>query len=577
MRRFLYFTLVLACAFGAAAADDYTLGPDSQRRPDVPKGTVTQHTWTSKIFPGTVRDYWVYVPAQYKSDKPAAVMIFQDGAGYVKEDGAWRTPIVFDNLIAKHEMPVTIGIFINPGVLPASSTDQQARYDRSFEYDGLGDRYARFLLEEILPEVGKQYNLSSDPNDRAISGASSGAICAFTAAWNRPDAFRRVLSFIGSYTNLRGGEIYSSLIRKTEPKPLRVFVQDGDKDLNLYAGNWYIANQDISSALEYAGYDTKNAWGNEGHNSKHGAAIFPDALRWLWRDYPKPIAKSTKGGERHFVTMILDPASDWELVGEGYKFTEGPAVDHGGNVFFTDIPNNRIHRIGPDGKVTVFKEDSGAANGLMFGPDGRLYACQNGRKRIVAFSPDGTESVIAEDVNSNDIAVNRRGEIYFSDPPGKRVWFIDAQHNKRVVHEGLEFPNGVRLSPDQSLLMVADSRSKWVWSFQVQADGSLANGQPFYRLETSDESSSSGADGMTLDTEGYLYVATRIGLQICDQPGRVTAIVGKPQNASLSNVVFGGPDLQTLYVTNGDKVYRRHVRRKGFFPWAPVKPPVPGL
>ena len=577
MRRFLFFTLVLACAFTAPAADDYTLGPDSQRRPDVPKGTVTQHSWTSKIFPGTLRDYWVYVPAQYKADKPAAVMIFQDGAGYVKEDGAWRAPVVFDNLIAKHEMPVTIGIFINPGVLPASSPDQQARYNRSFEYDGLGDRYARFLLEEILPEVGKQYNLSSDPNDRAISGASSGAICAFTAAWNRPDAFRRVLSFIGSYTNLRGGEIYASLIRKTEPKPLRVFVQDGDKDLNLYAGNWYIANQDISSALEYAGYDTKNAWGTEGHNSKHGAAIFPDSLRWLWRDYPKPIAKSTKGGERHFVTMILDPASDWELVGEGYKFTEGPAVDRDGNVFFTDIPNNRIHRIGPDGKVTIFKEDSGDANGLMFGPDGRLYACQNGRKRIVAFSPDGTESVIAEDVNSNDIAVNRRGEIYFSDPPGKRVWFIDAKHNKRVVHEGLEFPNGVRLSPDQSLLMVADSRSKWVWSFQVQPDGSLANGQPFYRLETSDESSSSGADGMTLDTEGYLYVATRIGLQICDQPGRVTAIIGKPQNASLSNVVFGGPDLQTWYVTNGDKVYRRHVRRKGFFPWAPVKPPVPGL
>lgn len=279
MRRFLFFTLVLACAFTAPAADDYTLGPDSQRRPDVPKGTVTQHSWTSKIFPGTLRDYWVYVPAQYKADKPAAVMIFQDGAGYVKEDGAWRAPVVFDNLIAKHEMPVTIGIFINPGVLPASSPDQQARYNRSFEYDGLGDRYARFLLEEILPEVGKQYNLSSDPNDRAISGASSGAICAFTAAWNRPDAFRRVLSFIGSYTNLRGGEIYASLIRKTEPKPLRVFVQDGDKDLNLYAGNWYIANQDISSALEYAGYDTKNAWGTEGHNSKHGAAIFPDSLR----------------------------------------------------------------------------------------------------------------------------------------------------------------------------------------------------------------------------------------------------------------------------------------------------------
>jgi enterochelin esterase family protein len=206
-------------------------------------------------------------------------MIFQDGAGYVAEDGRWRVPIVFDNLIHKHEMPVTIGIFINPGVLPARSDAEQARYNRSFEYDALGDRYARFLIEEILPEVGKQYNLSSDPNDRAISGLSSGGICAFTAAWNRPDAFHRVISFIGSYTNLRGGEIYASLIRKTEPKPLRVFLQDGKNDLNLYAGSWYIANQDMASALEYAGYDSTFVVGTEGHNAKHGGAILPDALR----------------------------------------------------------------------------------------------------------------------------------------------------------------------------------------------------------------------------------------------------------------------------------------------------------
>src|SRR5690348_6884901 len=460
------------------AAEDYPLGPDSERQADVPKGAVTKYAWTSKIFPGTVRDYWFYVPAQYKARTPACVMIFQDGGGYVAEDGRWRVPVVFDNLIHKHEMPITIGIFINPGVLPARAESQQARFNRSFEYDALGDRYARFLIEEILPEVGKSYSLSADPNDRAIAGSSSGGIAAFTTAWNRPDAFHRVLSFIGSFTNLRGGEIYASLIRKTEPKPLRVFLQDGKNDLNLYAGSWYIANQDVASALEYAGYESTFVIGAEGHNGKHGSAILPDALRWLWRDYPKPIAKSHSGGERHFVTTILDPDSEWEMVSQGHKFTEGPAVDRHGNVFFTDIPNNRIHEIDGSGKVTVFKEDTGEANGLMFGPDGRLYACQNGKKRIVAYAPDGTESVIAEGVNSNDIAVNPRGEIYFTDPPHKQVWFIDAKGKKRVVHEGILLPNGIRFTPDHSFLMVADTLSRWVWSFSVANDGALANGVP---------------------------------------------------------------------------------------------------
>lgn len=576
MRRGTILLFVFAALLGAQ--EEYKPGPDAQWKPGVPQGKVTQHAWTSKIYPGTVRDYWVYVPAQYRPDKPACAMVFQDGSGFVRDDGHSRVPIVFDNLIHQGEMPVTIGIFINPGVLPALAPDQQARYNRSYEYDAVNDRYARFLIEEILPEVGKSYNLSSDPNDRAIAGSSSGGIAAFNAAWSRPDAFRRVVSYVGSFTNLRGGDTFPALIRKTEPKPLRVVLQDGTKDQNIFSGNWYIANQDMASALAYAGYDVKFVVGSDGHSGRHGGSILPDALRWLWRDYPQPIAPSASpAGERHFATTILDPASDWEVVSTGHKFTEGPAVDREGNVFFSDIPNNRIHRIGPDGKVSVFKEDTGGANGLMFGPDGKLYACQNGRKRIVAYGPDGAESVIAEGVNSNDLVVNGKGQIYFSDPPGKKVWFLDAQRNKRVVHEGLEFPNGVRLSPDQSLLAVADSRSRWVWSFQVQPDGSLANGQAFYHLETADDSSATSADGMTVDNEGYLYVATRIGLQVCDQPGRVVAILRKPQNSALSNVVFGGRDLDWLYVTAGDKVFRRHVRRKGVWPWQPVKPPVPRL
>lgn len=564
---------------GSGLAQQYTIGPDSKRQAGVPEGKLTQAKWTSKIFPETVRDYWVYVPAQYDASKPAAVMVFQDGQGYINvdEERGWMTPIVLDNLIHKGDMPVTIGVFINPGVLPALNDTQQARYNRSFEYDALGDRYARFLIEEILPEVAKSYNLTDNPNLRAIAGSSSGAICAFTAAWNRPDVFRRVLSFIGSYTNLRGGQIYPSLIRKREPKPLRVFLQDGNNDLDIYSGSWWVGNQDMAAALQFAGYDAKFVKGVEAHNSIHGRAILPDALRWLWREPETPIRKPTSVGDRQWVTQVLDPDSEWEEVSSGHKFTEGPAVDKQGNVFFTDIPNNRIHKIDTAGKVTVFKENTGAANGLMFGPDGKLYACANGRKQIVAYSPDGREETIAQDVESNDLVVTAAGEIYFTDPANKKVWFIDKNHAKRVVHEGIDRPNGIMLSPDQSLLTVADSWGKWVWSFQIMPDGSLANGQPFYRLETPDLSDRSGADGMTMGRDGHLFVTSRVGLQICDQPGRVIGIIGKPQPGSLSNAVFAGPDLQTLYVTAGDKVFRRKVRMKGVLPWAPIKPPVPRL
>jgi sugar lactone lactonase YvrE/enterochelin esterase-like enzyme len=576
---FLAACLLAPCPL--AAQTDYPLTANSERQPGVPAGTVTKHTWTSTIFPGTVRDYWLYVPAQYRHGSPAAVMVFQDGASYVDEKARWRAPIVFDNLINDGGMPVTIGVFVNPGVLPAPSPEQQNRYNRSFEYDSLGDRYARFLLEELLPEVAKTYTLTTDPDLRAIGGSSSGASCAFTVAWNRPDAFRRVLSFIGSYTGLRGADAYPTLIRKSEPKPLRVFLQDGSGDLNLYSGDWWVANQEMESALKYAGYDVIFARGDQAHNNIHGSAILPDALRWLWGDWrTRPIAASAgrPGAERHFVTEILEPGRGWELVSQGHRFTEGPSVDRQGNVYFTDVPNNRIHKIDhATGQVGVFKEDTGGADGMQFGPDGRLYACEAKSKRIVAYTPDGATKVIAEDVTPNDLAVSSKGDLWFTDPSHKRVWFVGANGVKRVVHEGLEFANGLSLSPDESLMAVADSRSRWVWSFQVGADGSLLHGQPFYRLEEPADGRDPAADGVTVDADGFLYVATRIGLQVFDQPGRLTAIIDKPHGGPLANATFGGPNLDTLYVAAGAKVFRRVIRRKGVWPWQPAKPPQPRL
>ena len=268
------------------AADDYVLGPDAKVQPGVPQGTITQGVWKSrKVFPGTVRDYWIYVPAQYEASKPACVMVFQDGRGYVNKNGPTPVPVVFDNLIHKGEMPVTIGIFLNPGVIPAERPGGQPRRNRSFEYDTLSDQYARFLLEEILPFVGEKYHLTNDPDGRAICGISSGGICAWTVAWERPNQFRKVLSHVGSFTNIRGGHVYPALIRKTEPKPIRVFLQEGSNDLDNLHGNWPLANQQMAAALKYAKYDYRFVLGDGGHNRKHGGALLPESLRWLWRDY----------------------------------------------------------------------------------------------------------------------------------------------------------------------------------------------------------------------------------------------------------------------------------------------------
>jgi sugar lactone lactonase YvrE/enterochelin esterase-like enzyme len=555
----------------------YPLTADSERQPGVPTGQVTKHAWTSAVFPGTQRDYWVYVPAQYRPDAAAAVMVFQDGGGFVVDDGRWRVPVVFDNLIHRGEMPVTIGIFVNPGVLSARAADRQKRFNRSFEYDALGDRYARFLLEELLPEVGKSLNLTADPNLRAIGGASSGGICAFTVAWNRPDAFRRVLSFIGSYTGLRAGDTYPTLVRKTEPRPIRVLLQDGSRDLNIYSGNWWVGNQAMASALEYAGYDVRFVSGEGGHDNRQGSAILPDALRWLWRDWKDPVtaSKGKPGAERHYVTEILDPAQEWRVASEGHAQAASPAVDRQGDVYFTD--RRRIHRIEhATGRVGVFKEDA-TARGLMWGPDGRLYASQRDRRRIVAYAPAGNETVVADGIDADQLVVDARGGIWWSDPRHQRVGYVDAKGTRRVVHEGLELPVGLTLSPDQGLLAVTEAGGRWVWSFQVAPDGALLHGQPFYRLETLDEPGSVGPGGMTADTEGFLYVATRLGLQVFDQAGRVIAIIDVPRGAVPSGVVFGGSDLDTLYLTTGDKVLRRVLRRKGVFPWQPVRLPAPRL
>ncbi|MFD2523696.1 SMP-30/gluconolactonase/LRE family protein [Emticicia soli] len=570
-------------AFAQNPVENYPEDPASVEQAGVPKGEVLKFEFAdSKIFPGTWREYWVYIPAQYKPEKPACVYINQDGV-------QWKAPTVFDNLIHKKEMPVTIGVFVMHGRVKAANAETALdRFNRSFEYDGLGDNYARFLLEEILPEVEKQkasdgrpIRLSKNGNDRAIGGASSGAVCAFTAAWERPDAFTRVFSAIGTYVGLRGANEYPTLIRKYEPKPIRVYLQDGINDLNIYAGDWWKSNEMMERALTFAGYEVKHVWGEGAHNGKHGTAVFPDAMRWLWKDYPKPVA--TAKSQNQFLSDILIENENWELVGEGYGFTEGTATNAAGEVFYQDIPNSKTYKVGLDGKLTVLDLDAKKASGTAFSPDGKRYVVAGGAKQIISYDPTGKETVVADDQTGNDIVVAKNGNIYFTAPNGvsnpSKLYLIKPNGEKVEVDQGLKFANGLTLSPDQTQLYVTESASHWVWVYQIQADGALAHKQRYGWLHVRDVDENAWSDGLKCDKDGRIYVTTLTGIQVLDQTGRVNAILPVPKTkGQVSNVCFGGPNFDIMYITCVDKVYRRKVKVKGANTFdSPNKPAAPKL
>jgi gluconolactonase len=547
---------------------------------DNPAGEVTKHTFDqSKIFPGTTREYWVYVPKQYDPATPACVYVNQDGLQY-------NAPKVFDELIAKKEMPVTIGVFVMHGRVKAPNPDALDRFNRSYEYDGLGDNYARFLLNELLPAVeklktadGREIKLSKSGNDRCIGGQSSGAICAFTAAWERPDAFTRVFSGIGTYVGLRGGHNYSTLIRKVEPKPIRVFMEDGSNDLNIYGGDWWMANQAMQRSLAFAGYEHTHVWGEGAHNGQAATKLFPDAMRYLWKNWPEPV-KAGAGSQQ--LQEILIAGESWKLVSEGHQFTEGPSVNAQGEVFFNDVPKSKTYKIAADGKVTEFASGTKNGDGQAFGPDGKLYSVAGAASQIIAYDAEGKPTVFAEGFRGNDLVVRHDGGMYVTFPgwdgnsPSK-VMYISAKGEKKEVDTGLKFANGICMSPDQTLLYVDDMKSHWVYSYQIQADGSLAHKQKYYHLHVPDTADDSGADGMRTDRNGRLYVATRMGLQICDQAGRVNCIVPTP-NGKVSNLTFGGANFDVIYATCGDKVFSRKVKVQGANGYQPpIKPAAPRL
>lgn len=551
--------------------------PDAVAKEGIPKGTVEQMpVFESKIFANTTRDWSVYVPAQYKAGKSAALMVFQDGEGMKNPTGRWRVPIVFDNLIARGDMPPTIAVFINPGHEKSKPQEKGKHSNRSLEYDGLGDRYVRFLLEEIIPEVRKKYAISDDPEMHAIGGSSSGAICAFTAAWERTDFFRKVYSSVGSFTNLRGGNVYPSLVRKTEPKPIRVYMADTSGDVDNAFGSWPWANQLMASALKYAGYDVRFDWA-EGyaHNSDFGGAKFPEAMKWLWRKEAHTPVLDTRGDLGGDLTLLnlLIPGQSWEMVADGLGFADALCADKEGNLYFCDMKAPAVVRISAaDGtRKEICKE---SVSGLEFSPDGSLlYACQGAKNRVISIHPGtGEVKVVAEGVKPNDLAVTSDGFILITDTGAQQVTRINPQTGEvAAADKGITKPNGIALSPDGGTLAVSDYGGTHTWTFRVNAGGVLDAKMPtmpmrlpidpkgeFKFNEPPPYIQNSKGDGMAVDKAGRFYVTSDLGVQIFDPTGRPCGVLPKvDKDQPLTTCILAGPDHSTLYIAHGTKIYRR--------------------
>lgn len=560
---------------------EWTPHPDAVVKEEVPRGKVEEMTpWESKIFEGTTRKWAIYVPAQYQKEQPAALMIFQDGEGMRNVKGRWRVPVVFDNLIARGDMPPTIAVFINPGHDKSKPMKDNKASNRGFEYDSLGDRYARFLLEEIIPEVKKQYNISDDPEMRAIGGSSSGAICAFTVAWERTDAFRKVYSSVGSFTNLRGGNVYPSLVRKTEPKPIRVYMADTSGDIDNAFGSWPWSNQLMASALRYMGYDVRFDWA-EGyaHNADFGGAHFPDAMKWLWRKEKHQPVLDTKGDLGGDLTLLklLIPDQSWEVVAEGLGFADALCTDAEGNLYFCDMKAPAIYRISAaDGTRTEIAKES--VSGLEFGPDGLLYACQGSQKRVISIDlKSGEIKAVANNVAPNDLAITKDGFLFFTETGAKQVTRINLNSGEvSAADVGISRPNGIAVSNDGGTLSVSDYGGEFTWTFRINADGSLDAKMPtmpmrlaidpkgeFRFNEAPPYVTASKGDGMAVDSIGRWYVTSSLGIQIFDPTGRPCGVLPTVDPTQpLTTCILAGSDFNTLYVANGTKVFKRKLTVK---------------
>ncbi len=531
----------------------------------------------SAIYPGTENPFQVYVPAQYDPSRPACLLLKLDGMGDYEAT-------VLDHLIAAKDVPVIIGVGLVPGAVwkdAAGTSERRAlRFNRSYEFDSVNDHFPDFVLNELLPAVqkmrthdGRAVTLSRNGNDHAVTGGSTGGIGSFTLAWRRPDQFTRVYSVIGTFVSMRGGHEYPALIRKTESKPIRLFLEDGSEDAwNPLFGSWYDANLNMESALTFAGYDVAHAWGVHGHNGRPGQVIFPDVMRWLWRDYPAPVQAGTS--QNSTLQEVTRPGEGWQQMPGSFHSAAALAADLHGDVYLSDGGAKAIYRIARNAPPVVFLSKAPGLAAQAFGPDGTLFGVVPGERKVVALGSGRATRTVAEGIAGRAIAVTHDGTIYVTEPGAhsdmpSRIWRIEAGGKRRVLDEGLHSASGLAFSPDGSLFYAAEKSTQWIYSFIVGPDGSFRDKQSFDWLHTTDIPNESGAEELADDTHGNLYVATGMGIQVCDQNGRVRAILPLPTpSGRVRSICFGGERLDILYATDGTYVFARRLKVEGLAPWS---------
>jgi gluconolactonase len=574
------------------------LTEDSKVQDGVAKGTMVKSQYVAKegsVFPGTEREYQLYLPAGFDKTKPTAFMVFQDGVIY-------QAPVVFDNLIAKGDIPPLVGVFIKPGVVPAANENALPRFNRSFEYDSVTPTYSRFLIEEFLPAVEAEHGItfSTYPNEAAIAGNSSGGICAFMVAWHRPDRFRRVFTGVGTYVGIHGADQLPLWVRKYEPKPIRVFLQSGTGDNNLYCGDWWMANQMMERSLSWAGYEVKHAWGEGGHNQKHASQVFPEAMRWLWREWKtEMVVKANVKGESKWKGYEVVGEGEWEVVNTEPLGVRRLTSDKDGAVYFYGSLKPALYKLSVGSAKPVFLklrpngESSIFSTSLAVGSDGRLYCSFIGRtNQLIAYGNE-TETLLylAGSGGFSSLCIAHDGKAYFGESgpsfidlkqpkgPYSPTQAIIPKRSEDSLDAHLTQPgSALCLSPDQSLIYACDAfdRRGYVLCWQRRADGTAVLGQKYFQLERSTDDSIV-VSGLCVDRHGWLYVATSLGIQVLDQAGRVNFIIPTPKPAR--DVCFGGKDLGELFIACGDVIYKRATKAKGVVSgqMAPIKPAPPKL
>ena len=518
-----------------APFDPATVKMEESLRGEVLKLTLND----SHIYPGTEREILVYVPQQYTGDVPACLLVCMDGILY-------DATTVMDNLIASGEMPVTIGVFVNPGVV-YDEEGEVVRYNRCKEFDSTDDLFVQFLEQEVLAKVkgmqtlsGKTIMLSNDANDRAVTGASSGGIAAFTAAWNRPDLFSRVYTTVGTFVAMRGGHEYPAIVRKTEPKPLRIYMQDGWYDVwNPIFGEWFEYNLLMESAFNFAGYEVFHHWNRGNHSIKYGTLAFPDAMRWLWKGYP---AKVQKGWSNNGMLQdILLEEEDWQEVDLPVAVESDLFATADSGVVFA--LRSHIYKVSANGKceqVDQLKNGERLMGDKLTARGSTLY--KNSIK--VADGLSGLQAVQELEGDKFLALCNDRAKCQ------DNVWSVSAGERSVVI------------APDYRFCVTAEQNTHHLISTIISQQGEMKYSEPFYYLHDLSNGVSQPTGNMAFDTNGNLYVATPMGVQVADHNGRVRAILSLPAG-SVHSLAFSG---RYLYVQCGDRLFVRKMKAEGHLP-----------